>query len=484
MELKRKMNSITSRWFFSVFSVILFFLIVLEIILITYINSNSEAPATSYLDRKTDVGIKSFSSIIVESGYDIYAAAETLFNDITQGENTVKTEIFDTETRLVRSSEGSFGGTLESVPESQTTKTYVDSDTGIRLMAKTVPLRDSAGKIYGALRFTVSLEKIHSRQMFYIITSVVAGVLIALFVFVSGFYFMQSIVSPVNKVTKTASRIAKGDFSIRLDKKHDDEIGDLSDAINNMAAELSNIDRLKNDFISSVSHELRTPLTAIRGWNETIASCDPETDADTIAKGLQIIDTETDRLSKMVEELLDYTKMQSGRFTISKSRVDLFALFLETFDIYAPKAAAAGVDIVYDTPIFSTYVRGDANRLKQVFINIIDNAVKHSDPDSTINVSFACAGGMYTVFFTDHGHGIKAEDLPKIKEKFYKGSSTKPGSGLGLAVCDEIIQLHGGSLNIESEEGKGTTVAVTLPSDTEPEHENEQEKGNSANGQG
>ena len=185
-------------------------------------------------------------------------------------------------------------------------------------MIMNVPLRNSGGSVCGSIKYIVSLENVFRLQVIYTIASLAAVIFVAFLVFLSGQYFIQSIVKPVNTIIDSAQLIAKGDFSIRTQKKYDDEIGKLSDAINNMAQELSKIDTLKNEFISSVSHELRTPLTAIRGWNETIGMCDPETDGEVIKKGLSVIDAETDRLGKMIEELLDYSKIQSGRFTISK----------------------------------------------------------------------------------------------------------------------------------------------------------------------
>ena len=478
MKLKRRMRSITSRWFLSVFSFILVFLIIVGVGLVWAIKSNYMEPVSGYLERRADVALKSFSGIISQNYYDIYTAAAPFMADVSANDEALRTELFDSAGALLRCSDGYSDGETINLPGAMTKRIYSDPYSGQKLMSITVPLRDTSGRMHGALRYTVCLDKVYDRQVFLITVSVISIVFVALLVFLSGFFFMQSIVRPVNSVTATASLIAKGDFSIRVKGKHrEDEIGDLSDAINNMASELSKIDKLKNDFISSVSHELRTPLTAIRGWNETIQSCDPVEDREMIGKGLQIISTETDRLSKMVEELLDYSKMQSGRFTLFRSRVNLFDLFLETFDIYAPKAAASDVDIVYDTPLFSPFVNGDPNRIKQVFINIIDNAVKHSSAGGVINVAFISHDGMYTVFFTDHGSGIKASELPHVKERFYKGSSMKPGSGLGLAVCDEIMQLHGGSLDIDSQEGKGTTIALTFPADSEQNKDNQTKNG-------
>ncbi|MBQ4628144.1 MAG: sensor histidine kinase [Clostridia bacterium] len=454
---------ITFRWFRSVFSFVLFFLIAVELVILFFVNDSLYSNVETYLDRRNETNTKTFSSLIVENQNDIYNAANSFMNSMSDLEN-IRFEIYDLSGRNFLSSDGFTSLSDFDISEANGKKTVTnDPATGERLMIMNVPLRNSGGSVCGAIRYIVSLENVFRLQVIYTVASVVAIILVAFLVFLSGQYFVQSIVKPVNTIIRSAQLIAKGDFSIRTQKKYDDEIGKLSDAINNMAQELSKIDTLKNEFISSVSHELRTPLTAIRGWNETISMCDPETEGDIIKKGLSVIDAETDRLGRMIEELLDYSKIQSGRFTISKSKVNLFTLVRETLDIYSQKATSAGIEIKYDTPAFEPVITGDPNRLKQVFINVLDNAVKHSPKDSTVEIHMLRTATTYSVIFKDHGSGIKKEELPFIKGRFYKGSSTKPGSGLGLSICDEIVNLHGGTLDIDSEQGEGTTVAITLP---------------------
>ena len=174
------------------------------------------------------------------------------------------------------------------------------------------------------------------------------------FAAVSGFYFINSIVLPLGDIGVSARRIAGGNFDVRLESKHEDEIGELCEIINQMASELSNTEKMKNDFISSVSHELRTPLTAIRGWGETIlADTDSEgCEKDTLTKGMSVIMKETDRLSLMVEELLDFSRMQSGRFKLSITKVDLLAELGEAVLMYTEKAKREDIPIFYDEPVF------------------------------------------------------------------------------------------------------------------------------------
>lgn len=454
---------ITFRWFRSVFSFVLLLLAAVELVILYFINSTLYSSVETYLDRRNEINTGIFGTLIAENQNDIYKASSK-FMTSARSDGNVRFEIYDSAGRNFLSSDGFTSKTICDISQADGKKTIAnDENTGERLMILNAPLRNSGGSVCGSVKYIVSLENVFNLQIIYSVVSLAAVVFVAFLVFLSGQYFIQSIVKPVNTIIDSAQKIAKGDFSIRTQKKYDDEIGKLSDAINNMAQELSKIDMLKNEFISSVSHELRTPLTAIRGWNETISTCDPETDGEVIKKGLSVIDAETDRLGRMIEELLDYSKIQSGRFTISKSRINLFTLLLDTLDIYSQKASSAGIQIKYDTPAFEPVCQGDPNRIKQVFINVLDNAVKHSPKNSSVEIYILKGPGTYSVIFKDHGSGIKKEELPFIKDRFYKGSSTKPGSGLGLSICDEIINLHGGTLDIDSAESEGTTVAITLP---------------------
>ena len=277
----------------------------------------------------------------------------------------------------------------------------------------------------------------------------------------SGSYFISSIVIPVGEIGKTARKIAHGNFSTRLEKKNDDEIGDLCEAINYMAEELGNTDKMKNEFISSVSHELRTPLTAIKGWSETIL--DAGDDRETIQKGMRVIISETDRLSLMVEELLDFSRMQSGRLKLIIEKIDLLAELEEAVLMYTEKARREQLDFKYEERLEAAIVMADKNRLRQVFINIIDNAIKYSDAGGKIRILAAAEGDYFVVSVSDTGCGISPEDLPKIKQKFYKANLTRRGSGIGLAVADELVSSFGGSIDVQSTLGEGTTVTIRIP---------------------
>lgn len=332
---------------------------------------------------------------------------------------------------------------------------------GENVMAYTLLAPTVADSDLSAMRYVVSLTAINRQIYLSIAVIALVGCAIIFFVVLSSSYFIRSIINPVDQMGKIARRIAKGDFSVRLTKRYDDEIGELCDVINSMAEELQENEKMKNDFISSVSHELRTPLTAIKGWAMTLN--DGYVDQETLHKGMGVIIKESDRLSGMVEELLDFSRLQSGRLKLSTTKMDLVAELSDAVLMFEERARRENIALVYDEPMDIIPIVGDANRLRQVFVNIIDNALKYSDAGGTVTVSVHPHEADVQIVISDTGIGIAAEDLPKVKSKFYKANSTRRGSGIGLAVADEIVSLHGGSLDLQSQEGVGTTVSIHLP---------------------
>lgn len=469
----KRIPKITARWVSSVFGVIVIILAGFEmtlgaVILSYYHNSvetyliNRVENLAGYYNKNTSVQISS-----IETGYKRIAEEFSADADITE------IQVITTDGTCIYTSVGyAVGhGTLETsdfISASQTGETGVytgkNESTGEKIMSASAPLVDADGNIIGVLRLVTSLEAVDGRAWVLIFTTIAICLGIILFVFTTNYYFINTIVSPLNLIAQTANKIAEGDMSARIENKYNDEVGELCNSINNMASELAETDKVKNDFISSVSHELRTPLTAIKGWSETMLMCDPKTDKQTIQRGLTVVSDEVTRLSHMVEELLDFSRLQSGRMRILMENVDLYAEVSQVTMIMREHAAREGIDIKFDFPDDATaIVTGDADRINQVFINIIDNAVKHSEKGSTVTIYITETASTVTVYVEDCGEGISEEDLPHVKEKFYKGLSSKRGTGLGLAVADEIVRLHGGSLDIESTLGVGTKVAITLP---------------------
>ena len=331
--------------------------------------------------------------------------------------------------------------------------------TGEKVMAITSILPDAAGEVV-AVRFVTSLTLLEQSIVGVVVLSLALVTLIVLFSVWSGLFFIRSIVRPIAVIEGGAAKIAKGDLAIRIENKYNDEIGSLCNTINTMASELDKSERMKNEFISSVSHELRTPLTSIKGWVETIGHMQPS-DAG-YKRGIEVIASETDRLYNMVEELLDFSRMQNG-ITLERELLDLVAEVSDTVLMMEQRARLEGVRIEFDEPELPMPIMGDKNRLRQVFVNVLDNAVKYSPEGGAIRIDMLQSGAEVFVNIRDEGKGIDAQDIENVKQKFFKGKGAVRGSGIGLAVVDEIVTAHEGLLALQSAVGQGTTVTVRLP---------------------
>ena len=289
----------------------------------------------------------------------------------------------------------------------------------------------------------------------------VAGVAAVLaFTIMSGLYFVRSIVVPLGQVERTAAGIARGELDVRLPLTGDphDEVDRLRGTINQMAEGLEETEKMKNEFISSVSHELRTPLTSIRGWVETLMTLDDPTD-ENYRKGLEIINNETGRLNNMVEELLDFSRLQNGRIRMECRPLDLVAELTDAVLFCEARIRQEGLLLHYTEPEEMIPVYADPDRLRQVFINIMDNAIKYSAPGGRITVKLWAGEYKAFVEIIDQGRGIPPEDLPYIFDRYYRSRSDagKQGTGLGLSITKAIFQQHSFRFGVQSTVGKGTT---------------------------
>ena len=336
-----------------------------------------------------------------------------------------------------------------------------DPLTGEHIMAMCAPLTLN-GRVEGAMRFVTSMSAVQQRIL--INTAAAAALLVVCLsmVYISSMIFINNVVEPVAEVTEVAKRIAGGSYGTQMENHYRDEIGQLIDAINNMSSQISESEKIKSEFISSVSHELRTPLTAINGWGETLLAEDTEPEQQ--RRGVDIILKEARRLTNMVEELLDFSKMEDGRFTLRIEPVDVQAEFEDTIYTYMELFRQENIELSYDggEEVFPP-IPADPERLKQVFSNVLDNAAKHGGAGKRIDAAVTGGAGGLVISVRDYGPGIPEAELPFVKQKFYKGSSKARGSGIGLAVCEEIIKMHEGEFDIANAPGGGCVVTITLP---------------------
>lgn len=465
--------SITNRWLLSTLGVTV-------ILMLTIVFVSSKAIRDYYYDtaymtiysRATSQSINTFFSQYLDAPDDVFSARAGEFIENFTEQSLMEVWVIDRNGNVVATSTG-FSVENEIYPDYQAalnsntgTATWIgETSTGEAIMAVTVLLPSKQGH---AVRYIISLQDLNTQhRVFTAIIAVVCTIAVGL-VALSGLFFIRSIVKPVKKINETAKRIAAGDFSARLEPhRYNDEIGELVTTFNRMAKEIGEADKLKNDFISTVSHELRTPLTAIKGWGETILELH-DSDPNMTKKGLEVIIDESSRLSRMVEDLLDFSRMQSGRMTLRLEKIDVLAELDETVFVFKERALREGVELTYNAPELPAPMMGDPNRIRQVFVNILDNALKYTKQGDKILVTAEILPRRLKILITDTGCGIPPEALPHVKEKFFKVNVSVRGSGIGLAVSDEIVRLHKGSLNIGSVLNEGTTVEIILPIDTSP----------------
>jgi len=468
-------RGITRRWILNGLGVIVGLLVVFEVAFAVVIRSYYyQRVETSLYTRARSLSDR-LSAEVKQDSFDFESSAwEEVEHFQDKEREKMELQVLDAGGNVLVSSTG-FRPLADEKPDFvqalQAVQRNTDEDRGVwrgrnaageKITAMTVLVRYSDGTICGAVRYLVSMEKVDSQILLLIAVMLLFGMAVIFFVMLSSSYFVSSILNPITEIGQAARKIALGDYDSRIEKRYDDEMGDLCDTINYMAGEISAAERMQNDFISSVSHELRTPLTAIKGWSETLRQ-GGAADEELMNKGLEVISSEAERLSGIVEELLDFSRMQGGHMTMRFGRMDVLAELEEAVVLFRERAKREDIDLVYIEGENLSPITGDKDRLKQVFINIIDNAIKYSNAGGRVRIEAVQMGGNVQIVISDSGVGIPKSDLPNIKNKFYKANRTRPGSGIGLALADEIIRRHKGRLEIDSEEGVGTTVTITLP---------------------
>ncbi len=318
------------------------------------------------------------------------------------------------------------------------------------------------GKTQGVLRFTTSMDETKEVVRYLTILVLVVGLIVIVISGTVSIVLSNSIVKPLKELTDVAEKMADGQLDVVSEVDLDDEIGKLSDTINYMAKEILKKEEIKNEFISSISHELKTPLTSIKGWAITLQYENLEEDSN-LKEGLEIIEEESDRLSLMLEELLDFSRFVSGDISLRKQKINLNNVLRSIYSQLSPRASLNKLEFKLDIDDSLDYVMADKDRLRQVFINILDNAFKFSEEGGSVYLKARRQDQDVIINIIDQGIGISTEELPHIKEKFYKGKSAMSHAGLGLSICDEIISLHNGQLNISSLKDQGTDVEIIIP---------------------
>ena len=463
----KKITGIRKRWMVNSISVVLFIVLLAVAAFSAAMGSYYYSTLSESLKKKAENAISSFDYYRTEAEYYDNARA------VVAGEpnsDKLEVEYLDADGQIRFSSSDLTAFRSPGTPDiaeaisMKRTKVWIGADpsTGEHIMAASSPLMID-GEVVGVMRYVTSLNKVDKQIIIIVAIALGIGLGILGMVYFSNLYFIRSIVDPVAGITETAKRIAAGSYGVQIEKRYDDEIGALTDTINDMSLKINQSEKMKNEFISSVSHELRTPLTAINGWAETIMNGEVR-DAGDVKKGMGIIVSEARRLTNMVEELLEFSRIQDGRFTLSVEPMDIKAELEDAVYTYREFFRREGIELNhFDCDEEFPPIAGDPERLRQVFCNLLDNAAKHGGSGKRIDTAIARDEDQVVITIRDYGPGIPAEELPHVKYKFYKGSSKARGSGIGLAVCDEIITRHEGTLDIDNAEGGGCIVTIHLP---------------------
>lgn len=279
-----------------------------------------------------------------------------------------------------------------------------------------------------------------------------------------GWWLSRYIARPITEVSEGAERIAQGDFQNRVRVTSADELGRMGMAFNNMARKLENYEKLRREFVANVSHELRSPLTSIQGFVTAILE---DKNPSQQKKYLQIISKETQRVSKLVTELLEISRYDAGVEPFSMEPFPISNVVKRATNSLKPLAEEANQHICLQIPAKLPDCYGDEDKIEQVVHNLLANALRYSQHGTSITIAAHVEDKQIKVTVTDEGPGIPQNALPRLWERFYRveqgRSREMGGSGLGLAIVDEIIKKHQGSVAVHSVEGQGSTFSFTLP---------------------
>ena len=464
------MSGLRRRWLRGTVFIALLAVVIVVAMFAVIIYSYHFSTIRTGLEAKARTATDFFANYVARS-YDDYYDSAFRYAESFREADRIELQFLNRDGSVMVSTTAMTSGTSPGTPDvinaidSRRISTWVGRRTltGERIMAASAPMIYADGEVIGVMRYVTSLRHVDRQVFMNILVVIGVGLIVLSMVFLLNIVFIRFVITPVSEITKMSKRIADGSYGIQINNEYRDEIGDMVESINEMSLKIAQTEKIQSEFISSISHELRTPLTAITGWGETLfynEGLDKES-----KRGIDIMLKEARRLTKMVEELLEFTMIEDGRFTLNIAELDIAAELEDAIYTFRELLIQDEVDFDYHDDLNDTVmIPGDSNRLKQVFFNIFDNALKYGREGKRIEVYIGMVDDYIIITVRDFGPGVADDELENLKMKFYKGSNSKErGSGIGLAVCEEIIKYHGGSLELANEEDGGFLVTIILP---------------------
>src|SRR3990172_124018 len=406
------------------------------------------APDETRQTFRRDVRGVSFSALALDLTASIYA------------------QVWDADGRVVVRNGWLMESMLDEASLSGTRSAYSTVRlNSVPLRVLTYPLVTTPeGELVGHLQLAASLQTVEAARQLVLSVLLIGGVLAVGFAALVGWSTAATAPRPLDALTETALQITRADDLSRRIPLHGpprDEVGRLIAAFNETLERLERVFETQRRFMADVSHELRTPLTVIRGNMDLIrrtGKADPES--------LEAVVSEVDRMTRMVQDILLLSQAESGKLPLARDLVELDTLMLEVFQ--QAKLLAQGRQEVRLGQEDQARVMGDRDRLKQVLLNLVANAVEHNPPGGVVTMALACLGDWARLTVSDTGQGVPKDELPHIFERFYRVDRSRRrsaggGAGLGLSIAYWITRMHNGRIEVASEEGRGTTFSVWLP---------------------
>ncbi|MDL4840454.1 sensor histidine kinase [Aquibacillus rhizosphaerae] len=329
------------------------------------------------------------------------------------------------------------------------------------------PILDN-GKQTGSIYLLSSLDSTY--QSIYNVSKLVIFASIGAVVLAIGFTFFMSrkLASPLLQMEQATKKIADNkDFSTRVTYKGNDEIGSLATAINNLSSTLERYQTNRNEFFANITHELKTPLTYIKGYTQALKKGLYQSEEEK-NNYLMIIENETTQMNNLMDDLMDLSKIEEGKLNLHMEDIDLIEVIDMVINKVKIKANQKGIDVVFNSPSHGALINADGQRMEQIFTNLLENATRYTE-QGTIQVTIINELQGIKISIVDTGIGIAEEDLPYLFDRFYRvdksRSRSNGGTGLGLSIVKKLVEIHDGTIEVQSTLGKGTTFILYFPID-------------------